>query len=298
MTVWSDHQRIVVGVDGSANSFGAVRWGSAVAARLRVPLHLLCAMELRLGAYREFDISATGDWDGIAQHAASAVLIEAEKIAVDCAPGVEVTTEVSGDFVARALLNSSDRAHLLVVGHSGLGSMGGALVGSTTQLVIDQAGCPVVVWNGADGDEVGAGPVTVGVDGSELSMHAVNEAFAFAAAFGAPVIAVHTWSAVLTAGVFKIPVMLDWNAVNAAEGAVLSEALAGKCEQYPEVAVQRVLREGSPAYTLLHASDPAQLIVVGSRGRTGLLGAIAGSTSRNLLYHSTVPLMVCRPPRM
>ncbi|WP_037161722.1 universal stress protein [Rhodococcoides fascians] len=297
MTVWSNHRQIVVGIDGSENSFGACRWAADVAARLRLPMHLLSAMESRVMAYREFDISGRGDWDDYAQHAARAFLIEAEKIVSDRAPGVEVTTEVSGDFVTRALLNNSDHAHMLVVGRSGLGSLGGALVGSTTQLVVDQAGCPVVVWPGSNTVEPGTRPVTVGIDGSALSIHAVDEAFAFAAAFGAPVVAVHTWSAVLTAGVFKIPVMLDWNAVNAAEAAVLSEALAGKSEQYPEVAVQRVLREGSPAHTLMHASEDNQLIVVGSRGHTGLVGAIAGSTSRNLLYHANVPLMVCRPPR-
>ncbi|WP_371828313.1 MULTISPECIES: universal stress protein [Nocardiaceae] len=47
----------------------------------------------------------------------------------------------------------------------------------------------------------------------------------------------------------------------------------------------------------MHASEDNQLIVVGSRGHTGLVGAIAGSTSRNLLYQAKVPLMVCRPPR-
>ena len=154
-----------------------------------------------------------------------------------------------------------------------------------------------MVWKGPENKEPDRGPVVVGVDGSELSTRAVDESFEFAAAFGAPVIAVHTWSAAMTAGVFKIPVMLDSQAVAASEEAVLSESLAGKSEQFPEVAVQRVMREANPASTLLQVSDATQLIVVGSRGHTGLLGAIAGSTSRNLLYHAKVPLMICRPPR-
>ncbi|KZF10614.1 hypothetical protein A2J03_20845 [Rhodococcus sp. EPR-157] len=298
MTVLANHRRIVVGVDGSANSLGATQWAASVASRLNLPLHILCAMEFTLSAYREFDLSSAGDWDGRMLAASGAIANEAEKVALAWCPDIEVSTEISGDFVARALLNASDHARLLVVGQSGLGSVGGALVGSTTQYVVDQAGCPVVVWRGAVGDEPGRGPVVVGVDGSELSTQAVDEAFGFAAAFGAPVIAVHTWSGVLTAGVFKIPLMLDWDAVKAAEAAVLAEGLAGKSEQYPEVAVQRILRDANPAGTLMHVSDAAQLIVVGSRGHSGLLGALAGSTSRNLLYHAKVPVMICRAPRI
>lgn len=297
MTTLANHRQIVVGVDGSANALGAAKWAAGVASRSRLPLHLLCAVDSQLGAYKEFDTSSPADWDDRLLAASNAIVDEAATVALAAFPDVTVTRQTSGDYVARALLESSDHARLLVVGQSGLGSVGSALLGSTTQLVVDHAGCPVVVWKGSEHSEPARGPVVVGVDGSALSTEAVNEAFVFAAEFGAPVIAVHTWSAVLTAGVFKIPLMLDWNAVKASESAVLSEALAGKCEKYPEVAVQRAIREANPAATMLHVSDATQLIVVGSRGHTGLFGAITGSTSRNLLYHSTMPVMICRPPR-
>ena len=297
LSTLASHRRIVVGVDGSVNSLGAARWAAAVAARMNLPLHLLCAVDRQLFAYRGFDASGSSGWYGMLLAASNAVLDEASTVVLANHPEITVSRESSSDFVARALLDSSDHARLLVVGQSGWGSLGSTLVGSTTQLVVDQAGCPVVVWKGPENKEPERGPVVVGVDGSELSTRAVDESFEFAAAFGAPVIAVHTWSAAMTAGVFKIPVMLDWQAVAASEEAVLSESLAGKSEQFPEVAVQRVMREANPASTLLQVSDATQLIVVGSRGHTGLLGAIAGSTSRNLLYHAKVPLMICRPPR-
>lgn len=297
MRTLASRNKIVVGVDGSENSLGAARWAAGVASRHRLPLHLLCAVDSQLGAYKRFDVSSTADWDDRLLAASNAIVDEAAAVALASYPDVTVTRQTSGEHVARELLESSDHARLLVVGQSGLGSVGSALLGSTTQLVVDQAGCPVVVWKGPEHSEPSRGPVVVGVDGSELSTKAVSEAFGFAAAFGAPVIAVHTWSAVLTAGVFRIPVMLDWNSVKAVEAAVLSEALAGKGEEYPEVAVERIMCEANPAATMLRASDATQLIVAGSRGHMGLFGAVTGSTSRNLLYHSTVPVMICRPPR-
>ncbi|MET0992571.1 MAG: universal stress protein, partial [Mycobacterium sp.] len=44
---------------------------------------------------------------------------------------------------------------------------------------------------------------------------------------------------------------------------------------------------------LLRHVDDAQLVVVGSRGRGPLAGAVLGSTSLNLLHHSGVPVMIC-----
>ncbi|MDJ0396479.1 universal stress protein [Rhodococcus sp. G-MC3] len=290
-------QRVVVGVDGSSNSLGATRWAAAVASRMRVPLHLQCGVERPLCVDRSFDLAPDFDWGEHLCAASRTIVDNAKNIALEAYPNITVSTEVTGGFIARALLESSDHASMLVVGQSGLASVGSALVGSTTQLVVDQAGCPVVVWKGDRVSGPGNAPVVVGVDGSELSSRAVEKAFRFAAMFDAPLIAVHSWSSALTAGISKFRPRFDQGGTEAAEDAVLAEGVAGSSEEFPEVSVQRVLREGSPTEELLAVSESSQLIVVGSRGHTGLFGAIAGSTSRNLLYHANVPVMICRPPR-
>ncbi|MGV0849866.1 universal stress protein, partial [Mycolicibacterium phlei] len=53
--------------------------------------------------------------------------------------------------------------------------------------------------------------------------------------------------------------------------------------------------DDKPSRALLRHLDGAQLVVVGSRGRGVLAGAVLGSTGLNLLHHSPIPTVICRP---
>jgi nucleotide-binding universal stress UspA family protein len=56
-----------------------------------------------------------------------------------------VSTLVAEGNAARALLDASDTAELLVVGSRGHGGFTGVLVGSVSQQCVHHAKCPVVV---------------------------------------------------------------------------------------------------------------------------------------------------------
>jgi nucleotide-binding universal stress UspA family protein len=75
---------------------------------------------------------------------------------------------------------------------------------------------------------------------------------------------------------------------------VLSEALAGMCERYPDVEVEQRLIQGHAAGNLVDASRKAQLLVVGSRGRGGFKGLLLGSVSQAALHHAHCPVAVVR----
>ncbi|MFI6269825.1 hypothetical protein [Micromonospora zamorensis] len=51
---------------------------------------------------------------------------------------------------------------------------------------------------------------------------------------------------------------------------VLTEALSGWSQKYPQVVVQRQLATGRAAHALVTASDRAQLVVLGARVRTAV----------------------------
>jgi len=68
------------------------------------------------------------------------------------------------------------------------------------------------------------------------------------------------------------------------------EVLTGWAEKYPEV---RVLRH-RPAHALVAESRNAQLVVVGSRGKGGLVGLLLGSVSRTVLHHAHCLVRVLR----
>jgi nucleotide-binding universal stress UspA family protein len=136
------------------------------------------------------------------------------------------------------------------------------------------------------------GLVVVGVDGSPGSHHALEFAVAEARLRGARVQAVMAW---------QMPVMVDpqvtlqdfdpegWSRTGLDE--VLATVSTG------EVPVESRLVQGHPAGILIDASADADLLVVGSRGHGGFVGALLGSVSHRCVAHATCPVVVVPPPR-
>jgi nucleotide-binding universal stress UspA family protein len=60
------------------------------------------------------------------------------------------------------------------------------------------------------------------------------------------------------------------------------------------IEVTRSILEGRPASTLVRASEGADLLVVGSRGRGGFRGLALGSVSHQLAQHSACPVVIVR----
>jgi nucleotide-binding universal stress UspA family protein len=140
-----------------------------------------------------------------------------------------------------------------------------------------------VVWRRANRHRItDHAPVLVGVDGSELSNSAVEQAFDLASVLAAPLIAAHTWT------------VKTGDTVAQGERALLSECLAGWTEKYPAVDVTQIAVEGIAADLLSDYSRDSQLVIVGSHGRSRIASALLGSTSQQLLGQSHAPLMICR----
>ncbi|AOW93394.1 universal stress protein [Rhodococcus sp. WMMA185] len=266
---------VVVGLDGSDASTRAAMWGAAVASKWGEPLSLAHAgrRESSPDGKAIFDTARTM----LGQHF----------------PDLKVETTVKQGSADTVLLETTERARLVVLGSTGAETVRSALIGSTALHVANRAKCPVVVIRG-DGAPPDQRPVIVGLDGSELSREAANHAFEFASFFGAPLVAVHTWqgSPALKSGSRKM--LMDWDAMKEEEVALLSEALAGESERYPDVSVTRVAEQRAPATAMMEHAEDGQLIVVGSHGRGRVLGALIGSTSQHLLHHANCPVMICR----
>jgi nucleotide-binding universal stress UspA family protein len=167
------------------------------------------------------------------------------------------------------------------------------LLGSVSGAVAGHAASPVAVVRPvrrrADGERA---HVVVGVDGGPSSTAALETAFDIASAQHRPLDVVHTWSADDT--------FIDRNSylqrveqVEAHER-MLSESLAGYMEKYPDVPLQRHVSDGGAVPTLVAMSENAELVVVGSRGRTGL-ASLLGSASRDLVERAHCTVMVVRP---
>jgi len=135
---------VVLGVDGSSAETGetgeaSVAFAFDAAARRQVPL-------VAVHAWRDLMIDpgleAALDLDAVDEHE-----ILAERLAgwAEKYPEVPVQSRVVRGRAARALVDASARAQLVVVGSRGRNGLAGILLGSVSRAVLLHAHCPVAV---------------------------------------------------------------------------------------------------------------------------------------------------------
>ncbi|EME61780.1 Usp family protein [Rhodococcus ruber BKS 20-38] len=288
---------VVVGIDGSPASDDAVRWAAATAADRGLPLHIVHALDFAPSGYSGAPFIQTAQVFEWIEDEGKTLLQRAEEVARTVAPALEITTRLAATGSARWLIDLSAHARMLVLGSSGTGRVGEALLGSTPVAVASHGRCPVVVVRGEAPESLpDTRPVVVGVDGSTLSEKAVRAAFEEAGLRGVDLVAVHVWSD-MRRGTFDeaVKVSIDPDAFAESEQALLAERLAGFHDRYPDVNVRREVYVDGPRAHLLAWSEKAQLLVVGSRGRGGFTGMLLGSTSNSLIRDAHCPVMVVRP---
>jgi nucleotide-binding universal stress UspA family protein len=145
-----------------------------------------------------------------------------------------------------------------------------------------------------------AGRVVVGIDDSEQAAAALRWALAEGVVRQATVEVVHVWSPPVSALPFgaTLVIPVDEAAIDSAARASVDEivdtALAEMGEQPPEVL--RTILPGTPATTLVEVSDGADMLVVGSHGRTGLSRMVLGSVAMTSVNHALCPVVVVRLP--
>jgi nucleotide-binding universal stress UspA family protein len=287
---------IVVGVDGSPSAMHAVRWAAGEAARHGVPLRLVHVCYL-MPVRHPRQVAPPPEYHDAFLEQGRHWLTAAAEAARMVTPDVPVSTDLRDGIAADVLVRESVPARLVVLGSRGLGGFRGLLVGSVSVAVAAHGHCPVVVVHGppGDGPPPGHGPVVVGVDGSPLSEAAIEFAFSAAAVRRVPLVAVHSWIDVNTAGAWAgLPDTIDWDWLGEQEARRLDEVLASWVAKFPDVEVRKVVERDRPQRALLKAAADAQLVVVGSRGRGALTGLGLGSVSQSLLHHAECPVAVAR----
>lgn len=265
---------VVCGIDGSSEGLESMRQAA-----------LLAAPEAKLWA-----ISA---WDpGVAMMAgihASEVMIdlrrqmaEALQAAVAETPRVEPVLMRGGDVASLLAAVANLNADLIAVGAHGHSRAAGVVFGSVATALSRHATCSTLVARPL-GDRSYPGRIMHANDGSPEATDAARVAGQIAAMHGATVVSLHVTD--------------DENADHGhgvAEATVVLTEAAGR-----EPAIKVV--QGSPHHRIVESANEsdASLIVLGSRGKTGLraLGSVAERVAHNASCSVLIVRRAAHPSR-
>ncbi len=286
------HRPIVVGIGGSESDGLAVEWAIDEARRSKSPLRLVYAYQWPI-AYgnepllgRAPALELTGP-QSVAR-AARDIMDRAVGRVRELAPDVHVDEFVTEGHAVTVLEDESTRAVLVVLGSRQLAGFGSSVLGSVSAATAARASCPVVVVRGPAGSAAELPSVVVGIDGRDDPAHLLAFGFEHASRHAVPLRAVLCWHP------DRLATMMWRSEPSAPPEAdeLVSEALAGWREKYPDVAVRGGVIREHPTAGLVAQSHGQHMLVVGRHGRHALVGTLLGSTSQGVLHHATCPVAV------
>ena len=216
------------------------------------------------------------------------------------AAGLQADGAVLRGRPATVLVNEAQRsaADLVVVGSRGHGAIASLVLGSVSAEVVDHAPCPVLVARGADHDRV-----LFATDGSPSAEHAESILREWPVFDGATVRVVSVAEDIRPWHTGVAPTMV--RQVAAAHAEELRKAKTAH-ETIARAVAERLAAAGRTADAELRVGDAAaeivaeaeswhaDLVVLGSRGRTGLTRILLGSVARNVLQGSHSSVLIVR----
>jgi nucleotide-binding universal stress UspA family protein len=135
------------------------------------------------------------------------------------------------------------------------------------------------------------GRLIVPVDGSEIANKAAKKALALAQSADIPVVALHVISFDLS--IYDYPVELQLIDLLQKEGHSILDEIVTLGEEMG-ITVSKKLVEGHPAEEIIKEAKEDDLIVMGSKGRTGLDRLLLGSVAENVTRHASCPVMIVK----
>jgi nucleotide-binding universal stress UspA family protein len=285
----------LVGLDGSEHARDALDWARAVATQ-EEKVVVLHANDLPI--VTGLEIAATVDpteSDEVSREFVAGTLGDLADPRLDG----RVMTGPPGEALVEAAQQFGPDV-VIVVGHGGTGKVS-LLLGSTAHHVVHHTDHPVVVVRGEL--RIPVRRVYVGID--EPGGHDELDAHSLAAlrwAVRVPgVEQVEVAHADFVPGVAAGPVRepgLESDEATADDDAQIHRAITaatdGTGTAPSGAAIVPVVAAGTGAFALIEASREVDLVVVGTRGRSGLVELIVGSTTLEVLAHAHCAVAVIR----
>ena len=285
-------KRILVATDFSEQAGRALDAALALADRTKAEVHLIHALEVALPLFEPYAVVLPADWVGEARRLAQQKLEQAQ--ATVKARGLGGSIHLGDVPAAHAIADRARSlgADLVVMGTHGHTGLKHVLLGSVAERTVEYAPC--AVWTVKGGGGASPKTVVVGTDFSEGGAEALKVAADWARGFGARLHVVHA---------LQIPMPLIAPYEVAIPEGIIEGARREAQRQLEQTAkaltgVQVTTELAStPAHAaLVDAATrlPAELIVTGSRGLTGVKHALLGSVAERTLRYAPCSVLTVR----
>ena len=203
-------------------------------------------------------------------------------------PDVSIEARSTYPHPPKSLLEGTSCADLLIVGTLSAATDRGWLLGSDLGMAARRSSCPVIVVRGRQQQPLRR--ILVGVDGSNASSAALAWAVDEADCHDAEVTVVHAWQQAGGPGRAMRPGDLD-----RADAQCMLDLVVRQAEKRSNRTVRGELIEGEAIAVLTASSEKADLLAVGSRGRSGFRTMLFGSAALFLAQHASCPVAVIHP---
>jgi nucleotide-binding universal stress UspA family protein len=286
----SEPRRILVPVDFSAPSRQALRAATKLARHSESSLAVV-----HVTRRKRPDSHIVAEQMGITFDSRQAALVQLSKliegaVPSDLQPTRMVIDGVPFDEIAKAA--RSWEADLIVIATHGYTGLKHVLLGSTAERVVRYAPCPVLVVRHREKHGGNVRSILVPVDFSKSSLHALRLALALGRKYKAQITLLHVIEP-LQPNMLIEATQIQRDARLAAHERLTKLADATK-KAWPRTG--RELRSGHPVTTITDLAERtnADLILMGTRGYTGLKHAMLGSVAERVVRHSPCSVLVVR----
>jgi nucleotide-binding universal stress UspA family protein len=215
-------------------------------------------------------------------------------------PERRIHTEVIAGRPATLIVNRAKemRADLIVLGSRGHGRIESMVLGSVSAEVVDHAPCPVLVARGSQTRRV-----LLGWDGSSAACRVADlvKSWPLFAQSLIRVVSVADvkypwWTGFPEAGSAEmLPMYVETADAMRREHEELATAMASSLRAAGREA-EPERRDGDPATEMLASAAhwPADVVAIGTHGRTGVRRLVLGSVARNVLQHAPCSVLIAR----
>jgi nucleotide-binding universal stress UspA family protein len=269
-------ERILLASDGSEYSAGAVRVALTFAARCGAQV-TAATMVMTNPEFETIAPQRVQQAEDHAREHLAAIVAEAARMGVACEALLMHGEEPAREIVAAA---ERVRADVVVMGRRGKRGLARLMVGHATAKVVGRARCSVLVVPRVA--QIWQRRILLGTDGSRFSDAAAIAAGKLAQQCGLPLTAVSV-------------VRRSFSEARAAE----AEEAVDRVREFLDrdgVAVDTLVKPGLPEEVIVEtaAAQAADLIVLGSHGRTGLERILLGSVTERVIGAAQCPVLAVK----